>query len=71
MDYIQESKAIIKAEIARKNMDYQQIADLLKVKGIVENKMNIANKLSRGKFSFAWALQILDVLGTKNLRLKD
>lgn len=71
MDYFQEAKNIIKSEIARKNMDYQTLALLLKEKGVEDNRMNIANKISRGKFSFAFALQILDVLGVKNLRIRD
>lgn len=71
MDYFQEAKNIIKSEIARKNMDYQTLALLLKEKGVEDNRMNIANKISRGKFSFAFALQILDVLRVKNLRIKD
>ncbi|WP_169976203.1 MULTISPECIES: DUF6471 domain-containing protein [unclassified Campylobacter] len=71
MDYFQEAKNIIKSEIARKNMDYQTLALLLKEKGVEDNRMNIANKISRGKFSFAFALQILDALGVKNLRIRD
>ncbi len=39
--------------------------------GIDETKANIANKLSRGTFSFIFALQIFEAIGIKTLRLKD
>ncbi|MBD3843609.1 MAG: hypothetical protein IE909_17370 [Campylobacterales bacterium] len=44
---------------------------MLKEIGVDENKMNIANKLNRGKFSFSFALQIFKALGLKKLNLED
>ena len=39
--------------------------------GVKETKANIANKLHRGTFSFAYALQIFKALGLKKLNLED
>jgi len=39
--------------------------------GIEETKANIANKLHRGTFSFAYALQIFKALGLKKINLED
>ncbi len=71
MDFKEEAKAIIKAEIARKNIDYQELSEKLKAIGINENKANIANKISRGTFSFSYALQIFKALGLKKINLED
>ena len=39
--------------------------------GVDDTKANIANKLHRGTFSFAYALQIFKALGLKKLNLED
>ena len=66
-----KAKSIIKVELAKKNIGYEAISDMLRDIGVEENKMNIANKLNRGKFSFVLALQIFKALELKNLRLED
>ena len=49
--------------MAKADIDYPKLAELLKEKGINETRENLANKINRGKFSFAFAIAILDVLG--------
>jgi 3-mercaptopyruvate sulfurtransferase SseA len=66
-----EASKIIKIELARQEMDYETLAQKMKEIGVNENKANIGNKLHRGTFSFAYALQICKALGIKNLRLED
>ncbi len=39
--------------------------------GVYKDKINIGNKLHRGTFIFAYALQIFKALGLKNKRLED
>lgn len=70
-EWSQKAKSIIKVELAKKNIGYEALSEMLKNIGVQENKMNIANKLNRGKFSFVLALQIFKALGLKNLRLED
>ena len=66
-----KAKAIIKVELAKKDIGYEKLEQLLLDIGVVENKLNIANKLNRGKFSFSFALQIFKALGLKKLNLED
>lgn len=33
--------------------------------------MNLSNKIQRGKFTFVFALQVLDILGVDNISLKE
>jgi 3-mercaptopyruvate sulfurtransferase SseA len=70
-DWNKKAKSLIKAELAKKDIGYDELSDMLKDIGIEENKMNIANKLNRGKFSFSFALQIFKALGLKKLILED
>lgn len=63
MNYEQRAKIYIKTQMAKADIDYPKLVELLKEKGISETRENLANKINRGKFSFAFALMLLDVLG--------
>ncbi|WP_333829872.1 DUF6471 domain-containing protein [Pararhodobacter sp.] len=66
-----ETKAanILKAELKRKGVTYAQLVERLADIGINEKEVNVANKLSRGKFSAAFLLQCLTAIGEDRLRL--
>lgn len=61
----------IKTELTKKDISYDDLSIKLKEINVVETAGNIANKLSRGTFSFIFALQVFKALGIKNLRLED
>jgi hypothetical protein len=60
---------LLKAELKRKGVTYAELVEKLAAIGIVEKEVNIANKLSRGKFSAAFMLQCLSAIGVTDLRL--
>lgn len=66
-----ESKAanLLKAELKRKGVTYAQLIEKLGAIGITEREVNVANKLSRGKFSAAFMLQCLSAVGSSQLHL--
>lgn len=66
-----ETKAanLLKAELKRKGVTYAQLVERLADIGISEKEVNVANKLSRGKFSAAFLLQCLQAVGAEYLRL--
>ena len=66
-----EASKIIKIELTKQGLDYKQLAKKMRDMSIDETKANIANKLHRGTFSFAYALQIFKALGLKKLNLED
>ena len=70
-NFKKEASKIIKVEITKQDLDYEQLAQKMKDIGIEETKANIANKLHRGTFSFAYALAIFKALGLKKLNLED
>jgi len=64
-------KAILKAELARRDISYRELASRLGALGITDNERNIANKLSRGTFTAAFFVACLDAVGCRTLRLKE
>ena len=60
---------LLKAELKRKGVTYAQLVEKLADIGISEKEVNVANKLSRGKFSAAFLLQCLEAVGSSQLRL--
>ncbi|WP_417733607.1 DUF6471 domain-containing protein [Roseovarius sp.] len=66
-----ESKAanLLKAELKRKGVTYAQLVEKLSAIGINEKEVNVANKLSRGKFSAAFMLACLTAIETEHLHL--
>lgn len=62
-EYEKRAKVYLKIQMAKADIDYPRLAKLLKEKGINESRENLANKINRGKFSFAFAIAILDALG--------
>ncbi|WP_342069906.1 DUF6471 domain-containing protein [Yoonia algicola] len=60
---------LLKSELKRKGVTYAQLVEKLSEIGISEKEVNVANKLSRGKFSAAFLLQCLSALQTATLHL--
>jgi len=64
-------KGLLKAELKRRDITYQELAQKLATAGIVETPENIANKISRGKFSAMFLVQCLEVIGCQTISLAD
>lgn len=65
------AKRFIKAELKRRDITYQELADRLSDAGFVETKASIANKISRGTFSAAFLLASLRAIGCQTVRIED
>ena len=65
----QRASGMLKAELKRRNVTYSQLVDKLAEIGVEEKEANIKNKLSRGKFTAVFMLQVLEALGVSNLSL--
>ena len=63
IEYEKQAKVYLKTQMAKADIDYPRLVELLKEKGVNESRENLANKINRGKFSFAFALMVLDALG--------
>jgi len=65
------TKGMLKAELTRRDIGYQQLVQLLRGMGIEETPENLANKINRGKFSAVFFLQCLEAIGCKIIHISD
>ena len=63
-------KGLLKAELAKRNINYVQLAEMLKeFYGSTESPQNLSNKIARGKFSAVFLVQVCEVVGCSSLSL--
>lgn len=70
VDWDSEAKRILKAELTRAGVSYKVLAARLVQMGIHDSETAIANRISRGKFSFAFFLQCMSALGIDEVMLR-
>lgn len=66
MSWENEARLLLKAEIARRGVTYDRLAQRLQSVGVQETTRSIANKMSRGTFSFVFFLQCMRALGAES-----
>jgi hypothetical protein len=62
-------KGLLKAELKRRNVSYNQLVEKLATIGAVDSEPNIRNKLARGKFTAVFLIQCLTAIGAQSLAL--
>lgn len=62
IDWNREAKRLLRAELVRRQIGYKQLAVLLEGLGVDETERSIANKISRGAFTFIFFLQCMKAL---------
>jgi hypothetical protein len=65
------ARRYLKAELARADVGYRELAERLKKHGMAETEASIANKISRGTFSATFLLASLVAIEADTLRLED
>jgi hypothetical protein len=53
-------KVIIRAELARRQLSYSDLAQRLSAIGVKETARNISNKINRGKFTAVYFFQCME-----------
>jgi 3-mercaptopyruvate sulfurtransferase SseA len=69
IDWNAKAANLLKSELKRHGLTYADLIEKLAKIGVSEKEVNVRNKLSRGTFTAAYFLQILEALGVKELRL--
>lgn len=64
-----EAKGILRAELDRRGVTYAKLAKLMQANQMHETERSLANKISRGSFSFAFFLQVMRVLKVTHISL--
>jgi hypothetical protein len=67
-DWNEKVGNLLKSELAKKGISYIDLVELLNGIGIKETYNGIASKISRGTFSFAFFLQCMEAIKTKEMR---
>ena len=68
-DYTAQVKGLLKAELKRRNLTYDDLARRLTERGFPETAENISNKISRGKFTAVFLFQCLEAADVRDLRI--
>ena len=68
-DWKDKVKGLLKSEIAKRNLNYIEIAERLEKIGVHETPQNISNKIGRGTFGAIFMMQILEVIGCHELKM--
>ena len=67
--WAQRARNLLKGELARRGLNYADVAASLKKLGVNESPENIRNKINRGTFSAFFLLQVLHAIGCKTVNV--
>lgn len=67
-EYHAKAKGLLKEEMAKRNLSYDDLAEKLKSIGIEDSPENLSNKIGRGSFTAGFMLQCLKAVGVEALR---
>lgn len=70
-DWEQLVKNILRAEMMRRGVSYEQLATRLAAIGVEDNVLNLRNKVARGRFTATFFTQCLVALGVDELQVPD
>jgi 3-mercaptopyruvate sulfurtransferase SseA len=70
-EWVNLVKGILRAEMTRRGITYDQLAAKLADLGVTDTAVNIRNKVARGGFSAVFFVQCLRALGCQSIRLSS
>ena len=65
------AKRLLKAELKRADVTYEELAKRLTAMGMEETKASVSNKISRGAFPATFFLATMRAIGKEHVRLDD
>ncbi len=71
LKFQEKAKGLLRAEIKRRNLNYEDLAVKLGELGVHENARNLSNKIARGAFTAGFFVMCLEVIGAQQVRLID
>lgn len=69
--YQEKAKGLLRAEIKRRNLNYEQLAEKLAEMGVKDTGKNLSNKIARGGFTAGFMIMCLEAIGAKAVRIED
>ncbi len=68
--WAERARNLLKGELARRGLSYEDLAVKLQKIGVEENANNLRSKINRGTFSAAFLLQVLGAIGCTSLDVR-
>lgn len=68
-EWVSLVKGTLRAEMTRRAITYEQLAERLAELGVSDTPVNLRNKVARGGFSAVFLIQCLKAMGVNDLRL--
>jgi Domain of unknown function (DUF6471) len=68
-EWVNLVKGILRAEMTRRGITYDQLATRLAELGVKDTAVNIRNKVARGGFSAVFFVQCLKAIGCRTVHL--
>lgn len=69
-DWTAHVKGILKAELKRRHLGYQELVVKLSAIGVKESEPNVRNKIARGSFTAVFFVQCLVAIGCHSVALE-
>lgn len=63
------AKNILRGEMMRLGVSYAKLPELLAKQGVIDNELNLRNKVGRGRFTAVFFLQVLKALDVDWLKI--
>ncbi len=70
-EWAEDTKRLLRAEMARRGVTYEDLAERLAGIGVQDTAVNLRNKVARGRFSAVFLVQCLSAMGARMLRIEE
>jgi hypothetical protein len=70
-EWAEDVKRILRAEMTRRGVTYDQLSEKLEAIGVHDTPVNLRNKVARGKFTATFLVQCMKSIGCEFIRLED
>jgi hypothetical protein len=70
-EWAEDTKRLLRAEMARRGITYEELAEKLAAIGVRDTAVNLRNKVARGRFSAVFLVQCLTAIGARTLRIEE
>jgi hypothetical protein len=70
-EWADRTKRLLKAELKRADVTYEELARRLREHGLEETESSVSNKLSRGTFPATFFLVTMKAIGRESVNLSD
>lgn len=70
-DWADDVKRLLRAEMTRRGVTYDQLAEKLAAIGVDDTAVNLRNKVARGRFTAVFLVKCLTAIGCQMFRISE